>query len=383
MLNELDAQRSFENLEQRLRQIAAERSAERLSAHLTLGAWIYGAGNYGQRVARLMKEKNLPVLGFIDQRGATLSEIAGLPVFTPQSFPRERAENRCFVLGVFNEAMDADNILNFAKSLPFAARLWNADIPEVFGPEANSVWLSSRSYLLDHIDALRSVAAALSDQASLDTFSGLLTYRFTGEPSDFPEYNYHTQYMPTDLPGFDRPITFVDGGAFNGDTGAMLHNHGVAISSWIAFEPDVRNFHDLTVTARKLGIPATLFPCGLSDGLHQASFVDNQGLGSHIARGAEPDVITIQCMALDDAVPNLKPDFIKLDIEGAELAALNGMAKLVANNAPRLAICAYHKPQDMWEIPQKMLELTSNAPLYLRQHLINGWETVFYSIPNS
>jgi FkbM family methyltransferase len=254
-------------------------------------------------------------------------------------------------------------------------------MPEAFGPEANSDWLASRSFLLENFSSIRSVALALADKLSLDTFLALVLNRFTGRRSDYPPYNYKTQYMPEDLPAFDRPITFVDGGAYTGDTGVVLLENGVELGSWLAFEPDAANFQKLTATARNSGVPATLFPCGLSDHLHQARFVNDQGVGSRITAGAEAETITIQCVALDDVIPNTRPDFIKLDVEGAEIAALNGMARVVANSSPRLAICAYHKPQDLWEIPLKMLELLPQVPLYVRQHLINGYETVFYAIP--
>jgi FkbM family methyltransferase len=381
MLNNSDVHQALKALEARLTKITAERSTESLLQDMAAGAWIYGAGNYGQKIAGLMKANNLPCLGFIDKRAETLPEIGGLPVFAPDSFPASLAENRCFVLGVFNFTLDADDILPFADALPFRTRLWNADLPEAFGPEANTVWLSSRSFLLDNFESIRTVAMSLADEMSLETYLGLVLNRFTGKRSDYPPYDYHTQYMPTDLPGFDRPITFVDGGAFTGDTGIVLRDHGVELHSWLAFEPDAANFQKLAETVRESGIEATLFPCGLSDRLHQPRFMTDQGLGSHITSGFESDTITIQCVALDDAMPNVRPDFIKLDVEGAEIAALNGMARVVAQSCPRLAICAYHKPEDLWEIPLKMKELLPHVPLYVRQHLINGFETVFYAIP--
>jgi hypothetical protein len=386
MLDTVDTLQAVAALEQRLTAITADRSAERLHAEMAKGSWIYGAGNYGQRVAGLMRAKGLPCLGFIDQRGATLGTVAGLPAYSPATFPAELAKGRCCVVGVFNEAVEADDILAFTDTLPFAATLWNADIPEAFGPAANSVWLSSRSDLLGNFDLIRKVALSLADRTSLDTLMALVLSRFTGRRDDYPPYDLRTQYMPDGLPGFDRPITFVDGGAYSGDTGIVLRDNGITISNWVAFEPDPANFERLARTVRQAGIPAALFPCGLSDRMHQATFENDQGLGSRISPdGAPPasNTVTIQCAALDDVMPGLRPDFVKLDIEGAEIAALNGMAGIIRASTPRLAICAYHKPHDIWDIPLKMLELLPDVPLYLRQHLSNGFETVYYSIPTA
>ena len=89
----------------------------------------------------------------------------------------------------------------------------------------------------------------------------------------------------------------------------------------------------------------------------------------------------VQCVALDDVLQNVAPDFIKLDVEGAEIAALSGMTRTITKYRPRLAISGYHRPQDLWEIPLKLLELLPNARLYVRQHGSNGFETVFYALP--
>ena len=43
-------------------------------------------------------------------------------------------------------------------------------------------------------------------------------------------------------------------------------------------------------------------------------------------------------------------DFIKMDIEGAEQLALEGSAHSIASHQPKLAICAYHETDDLWQI---------------------------------
>lgn len=43
---------------------------------------------------------------------------------------------------------------------------------------------------------------------------------------------------------------------------------------------------------------------------------------------------------------------------------------------PKLAICVYHKPHDLWEIPKLILKLNPSYKFYLRQHNAgnNPWE---------
>ena len=75
--------------------------------------------------------------------------------------------------------------------------------------------------------------------------------------------------------------------------------------------------------------------------------------------------------------------FIKFDIEGAELDALRGAYNTIKRNKPKLAICIYHLPNDIWEI---ILFINNNFPfydLYVRSHQYDGLDFVLYGIPNN
>lgn len=83
---------------------------------------------------------------------------------------------------------------------------------------------------------------------------------------------------------------------------------------------------------------------------------------------------------LDDAGILEEPTFIKMDVEGAELSALKGAKKLIAKNHPKLAICLYHKPEDIYDIPIFIKQLDSSYKLYIRHYSNYITETVLYAI---
>ena len=75
-----------------------------------------------------------------------------------------------------------------------------------------------------------------------------------------------------------------------------------------------------------------------------------------------------------------------MDIEGSELDTLAGARELIQKNAPILAICAYHKRSDLWNIALFIHDISPDYsfPLRpLRPHLLEGWDLVFYAIPSS
>jgi FkbM family methyltransferase len=73
-------------------------------------------------------------------------------------------------------------------------------------------------------------------------------------------------------------------------------------------------------------------------------------------------------------------DFVKMDIEGAELDALAGSGILLARHRPRLAISAYHRPEHLWEVPRAILAAQPGYRLFFGHHMPVKWESVFYAV---
>ncbi len=89
---------------------------------------------------------------------------------------------------------------------------------------------------------------------------------------------------------------------------------------------------------------------------------------------------TIEVTSIDKVLQGKEATFIKMDIEGSELAALQGAKETIQKYRPKLAISLYHKPEDMLEIPNYILNIVPDYKLYLRHYATNLWETVLYAI---
>ena len=110
------------------------------------------------------------------------------------------------------------------------------------------------------------------------------------------------------------------------------------------------------------------------------SFIEGGG-GSRIDTSNNATT-KIRTTTLDQAVGALglaKVDFIKMDIEGAELRALKGAEATLRRFRPTLAICLYHNPQDFHEIPAYLDGLGLGYRFHLNHHYVNEWETVLYA----
>jgi FkbM family methyltransferase len=109
----------------------------------------------------------------------------------------------------------------------------------------------------------------------------------------------------------------------------------------------------------------------------------DKGPGSNVKlEKTENHNLEVKTLSIDDFVKkhNLpKIDFIKMDIEGAELAALKGAEKTVRKHRPKLAISIYHNKNDFRDIPQYIRSLDLGYQYYLGHYTIHAAETVLYA----
>lgn len=91
----------------------------------------------------------------------------------------------------------------------------------------------------------------------------------------------------------------------------------------------------------------------------------------------------LKTLSIDDLVQREKiekVDFIKMDIEGAELKALKGSTKTIRRYRPKLAISVYHKPDDLYRLPKFIHSIREDYKFYLDYYTIIADEIILYAI---
>ena len=73
-------------------------------------------------------------------------------------------------------------------------------------------------------------------------------------------------------------------------------------------------------------------------------------------------------------------NYIKMDIEGSEAEALTGAHETITRFRPKLAVCLYHNPTDLWTIPAALKRQYPFYQIYLAHHSLHAEETVLYAI---
>lgn len=209
------------------------------------------------------------------------------------------------------------------------------------------------------------------------------------EPSEIIDYRDYCPFMLEDEQYFDENIihlqpeeVFIDGGVLDLETSLRFENFcrksGTNNYKVYAFEPDPKSYMRCKgIVDRHPEYNIHLCNAGLWSSNTNLYF-NGQGTGGSRIVEQETDN-SIAVVSLDSCV-NDRVTFIKMDIEGAEMEALKGAESIIKSQKPKLAICVYHKEQDMTEIPIFIKKLVPEYKLFMRHYSNDAGETVLYAV---
>lgn len=193
---------------------------------------------------------------------------------------------------------------------------------------------------------------------------------------------YNGQYFDLDIMESRKEEVFIDGGCFDCGTDMLFTEwcHG-QYKKIYAFEPDFNNYNKCLKKSKENNIENfVILNKGLWDSATTLSF-NAKGTGaSKVVEEEDVETVTIGTVSIDEIVGEEKVSLIKLDVEGAELKALQGAEKTIKRDKPRLAICIYHKVEDVVELLEYILKLNREYKLYIRHYHYENIETVVYAI---
>ncbi len=112
----------------------------------------------------------------------------------------------------------------------------------------------------------------------------------------------------------------------------------------VSFEPDPNNLQFLRSHVEQNGLSqVTILPIALADETGTARFGGGTGTGT--GRLCENGVVQVSVQRLDDTAADmgLRPQHLKIDVEGAEMAVLRGGQKLIRTHRPTIFLSTHDK----------------------------------------
>lgn len=301
---------------------------------------------------------------------------------------------------------------------------------------------SKNSLLINHAEQLQQVLDMLSDEASKTQYCNYLSFKllvkinkdlaFQNDPNFLKEnfahiFNNFENYLHNNgltMPYIDARKSmedliyssvvctfgvqqylypkqievgfqdvFIDCGGFVGETAIWAHQKGAQVYS---FEPIPDTYQYLKHNFKQNGLDSNnAFNLGVSNTNQQvvfklplvnasAAFIDKND-GNNVYQKfleSQTELVEhkVQCVRLDDwlKAKNIKATFIKMDIEGAELDALQGAEQTIIQNRPKLAICLYHRDEDLYTIPLYLKSLVPEYKFFCKENYPSS-EFVLYA----
>ena len=192
------------------------------------------------------------------------------------------------------------------------------------------------------------------------------------------------QYFDLDALPHCKNEIFVDCGGFRGETSEQFIKwSGGDYKKIYLFEPNSALIQECKRVFKESIAPEKInyYECGLWNENTILSFQIGEDLSrTRLVKADAYNEKVIQVKTIDSVVADYNVTFIKMDIEGSELQALQGAAKTIKNSRPKLAISVYHKRNDIWDIPMFLLGIHPNYKFYLRTYSFIGNDTVLYAI---
>ncbi len=345
---------------------------------------IYGAGNCGKDVQRVLLGHGVSIEGFLDTKMPHGTSIQGTPVFHPDDKdigPAQRAQVQV-IIAIFNRETSIVSIQEFLRKLGYEHLTTFLEFHRCCADElGDRFWLTSPSFYDSRMQDIMNGLDVWHEEKSRSLYTSMLKMRRDADCSCALPLTTEGIYFDDEFPRWKTPMRFIDCGSFDGDTLIALKKAYGTVQSIAAYEPDLNNFSKLCSLLKSDGTfaeKAVLYPCGVWSHTTQLNFTSESAESSHLSSGGSHRV---QCVSLDETLHGFDPTLIKMDIEGAEPEALEGAIDTIRKSRPGLAISVYHRPDHLWKIPLLVKQWDIDYKLYLRIYGYSGFDAVLYALP--
>lgn len=241
----------------------------------------------------------------------------------------------------------------------------------------------------------------LDSEKDKQLYKDLIEARITGNTDKLKEFvqkehnitpdrkrtiKHYTSYI-----NYDAIEVVLEGGMFNGLNTIVFKKLFKNLKKIYAFEliyDKVKNksIAHIIDSLKELEI----IPLALWDRKEKLVFTENvaapysSGINPPLNKNGSEQNFTVDAISIDEYVSenNIeKVDFIKMDIEGAEMKALKGAEQTLIKHRPQLAISIYHSNNDMQDIPIYLHNILKNYIFKIGQYSPDNDETILYAIP--
>ena len=323
--------------------------------------FLFGCGVLGRSLYQMFTEDGYTITGFVDNNEKNWGEeIEGVKCISPQELVKIKNAIVFITVGKAYEVYEqlVDSEIEMVYKYPMA----------YFSVMHNNYMRYEKKEILTKIENLFDI---LEDEESHKVAFWQIKSWFASAEElnklEFKEIYSKGIYLQSEIFDFSKKENLIDCGAYNGDTLQYFLNNGIKWNKYYAFEMSKNNYHEFIKYKETLPqeIQDTLQVWNVGVGEKEETIYYSENISGTRAgsEGNQKSHIVTLDRVIDDRI-----SYIKMDIEGSEMAALRGGRHLIIDNKPKCAICAYHQPSDLWDIPLYLKELVPEYRVFFRHH---------------
>ena len=338
---------------------------------------MYGMGNGADKIIAVCKKYGVEIADFFASDGFVRGHsFHGKTVISYSAMKEKYAGQNPIVLLSF--ASSLPDVMALFKMVGEECELYAPDVP-VFGETLFTI-----EFFNENRAKFEAIYALLADEESKRIYENVISYKLSGDIKYLWDSESDKSDVYNKILDCQNIKSYLDLGAYNGDTIREMLLYNSSLESAIALEPDARNFRKLNDYAQnvdncKINCLNAGAWCESTTLLFDASGNRNAGIiskGNIVSKIKEVNVISV-----DEVLDGTSVDYIKYDVEGSEKEALLGSAKTIKMHEPKLLVSLYHRSEDLFALPELVVELNPNYKLYLRRFpYIPAWDLNLYAI---
>lgn len=337
---------------------------------------MYGMGNGADKIIAVCERYGIEISDFFASDGFVRGHSFHGKTVISYSAMKEKYEGQNPIV-LLSFASSLPDVMALFKKVGNECELYAPDVP-VFGETLFTIEFFEENY-----SRFESVYKMLADEESKRIYENVICYKLTGDIKYLWDSESDKESVYRDILDCNNIKSYLDLGAYNGDTVREMLRYNPKLESAIALEPDARNFRKLSEYANGAEIDIKCINAGAwcenTTLLFDASGNRNAGIvskGNIVSKIKEVPVVSVDSVLNGESV-----DYIKYDVEGSEREALLGSAQTIKANAPKLLVSLYHRSEDLFALPELVKELNSDYKLYLRRFAyIPAWDLNLYAI---
>lgn len=335
---------------------------------------LYGMGNGADKILAICERLSIKVSGVFASDGFVRNKaFHGMQIRSYAESKEIFGEN---IVVLLSFATSRDEVLENILKIASECELYAPDVP-VYGDN-----IFDQEFLFSHEHEIQKAYSLLCDERSRKLFTDIIKYKITGKIKYLASCDEENDYMNSILHAKEFR-SYVDAGAYKGDTILSQKAYSPDLSKIFAIEPDPSTYKKLCGCMEDNNIAATCFNYALSNEEGEMTFHGGGGRGSTLNSTKKATKI-ILTNKLDSLLKDEKSsiDFIKYDVEGSEYDALCGSIDTITLSRPSMLVSLYHRSEDIFKLPCFISEIYENASFYLRRAKgIPAWDINLLVVP--